>query len=56
MVSEKLGLMVFDDLPDLREWVQPERHDRHSFFLLENGTVTMEIDFQKYAIKAPSII
>jgi AraC-like DNA-binding protein len=46
----------FSFLPDLAEWEQPERHDRHSFFLLEKGTVTMEIDFHRYEIKAPSVI
>lgn len=35
---------------------QTHRHDRHSFFLLERGTVQLEIDFQKYEIKAPSVI
>ena len=35
---------------------QSHRHDRHSFFLLENGTVSIEIDFQKYTIKSPSVI
>ncbi|BAV06459.1 AraC-type DNA-binding protein [Filimonas lacunae] len=46
----------FESLPDLGEWEQPERHDRHSFFLLEKGSVTMEIDFQQYLVNAPSII
>ncbi|MBB6107691.1 AraC-like DNA-binding protein [Mucilaginibacter lappiensis] len=32
------------------------REDRHSFFLLENGIVHMEIDFQKYEIKSPSVV
>ena len=46
----------FKDLPSFEELEQPERHDRHSFFLLENGTVTLEIDFKKYKIKSPSVI
>jgi AraC family transcriptional activator of pobA len=46
----------FEYLPDLGEWEQPERHDHHSFFLLEKGSVTMEIDFQQYEIHAPSVI
>jgi AraC family transcriptional activator of pobA len=46
----------FNSLPDLGDWEQPERHDRHSFFLLEHGTVTMEIDFQLFDIHSPSII
>ena len=40
----------------LEEAKQEHRHDRHSFFLLESGTVHIEIDFQKYKIKAPSFI
>jgi len=35
---------------------QSHRHDRHSFFLLENGTVSIEIDFQTYEIKPSSVI
>jgi len=35
---------------------QPHRHDRHSFFFLETGTVSIEIDFRKHKIRAPSII
>jgi AraC family transcriptional regulator, transcriptional activator of pobA len=32
------------------------REDRHSFFLLESGTVIVEVDFQKFEINAPSIV
>ncbi|WP_428327696.1 helix-turn-helix domain-containing protein [Mucilaginibacter sp.] len=32
------------------------REDRHSFFLLEKGTVVVEIDFQKFEIKPFSIV
>ncbi|UOE50874.1 helix-turn-helix transcriptional regulator [Mucilaginibacter sp. SMC90] len=46
----------FDTLPPLGDWQQPERHDRHSFFLLESGSVTMEIDFHQYDIESPSFI
>jgi len=46
----------FDSLPELGEWEQPERHDRHAFFLLEKGNVSMEIDFQQYNIHSPAII
>lgn len=35
---------------------QSHRHDRHSFFLVEAGTIQMEIDFQKYSIKPQSIV
>lgn len=46
----------FENLPELGEWEQPERHDRHSFFLLEKGTVNMEIDFECYQIHSPAAI
>lgn len=35
---------------------ESHRHDRHSFFLLEKGTVHIEIDFEAHIIKAPSVI
>ncbi|MES2828023.1 MAG: helix-turn-helix transcriptional regulator [Bacteroidota bacterium] len=50
---EKLSLK---DLPDFAGEDQPERHDRHSFHLLQMGSITIEIDFQKHEIKSPSII
>jgi AraC family transcriptional activator of pobA len=53
IVIEKLS---FNNLPDLSQWSKPERHDRHSFFLLEKGNVRMEIDFHTYEINAPALI
>lgn len=41
---------------DLEEAKQSHRHDLHSFFLLEKGTVSIEIDFKQYTIKPSSII
>ena len=35
---------------------QSHRHDRHSFFLLHSGTVSLEIDFQQYVIQPSSVI
>ena len=55
-VGMSIERIAFESLPDLGEWEQPERHDRHSFFLLEKGSVTMEIDFQLFEIQSPSII
>jgi len=57
-LDEGISIEAFslDHLPDHGEWHQPERHDRHSFFLLEKGKVTIEIDFQIFEIQAPSII
>ncbi|GAA4323271.1 helix-turn-helix domain-containing protein [Mucilaginibacter gynuensis] len=55
-VGISIERIAFDYLPPLGEWEQPERHDSHSFFLLEKGSVTMEIDFQVYNILSPSII
>lgn len=48
--------MSFDNLPDLGDWEQPERHDRHSLFLLEKGSVALEIDFVQYQIQSPAVI
>jgi AraC-like DNA-binding protein len=50
---EKISL---DDLPDFEGEEQSERHDRHTFHLLEKGTITIEIDFKKYEIKSPSVV
>jgi AraC family transcriptional regulator, transcriptional activator of pobA len=44
------------DLLTFTEAEQAHRHDFHSFFFLENGTVHIDIDFYKYKIKSPSII
>jgi AraC family transcriptional activator of pobA len=46
----------FDGLPDLGEWQQPERHDRHTFFLVESGEVMIEIDFGLQHIQAPAAL
>jgi AraC family transcriptional activator of pobA len=40
----------------LEEVSSAHRHDSHSFFLLESGTVDIEIDFQHYVIAPKSII
>lgn len=39
---------------DFEEAKLAHRHDGHSFFLLESGSIYLEIDFQKYSITAPS--
>lgn len=41
---------------DFEAATQSHRHDRHSFFLLEEGTVSLEIDFQTYTIQPSSVI
>ena len=35
---------------------QAHRHDRHSFYLIESGTVSIDIDFQQYKIRPLSIM
>lgn len=54
---EKISLTDLDnwDEVDLNTAKQSHREDRHSFFLLEKGTVDVEIDFQKYKIKSSSV-
>jgi AraC-like DNA-binding protein len=46
----------FKDLPTVEGLEQAERHNCHSFFLVESGTVSLEIDFQKFKIKPSTII
>lgn len=45
-----------EELRVFMEVEEAHRHDYHSFFFLEKGTVSIEIDFKKYNIKAPSVI
>lgn len=49
-ISDKLTSDTFE------EEDSAHRHDGHSFFLLESGTVDIEIDFQNYIIVPPSVI
>jgi len=44
------------DFEIARESEESHRHDRHSFFLVENGTVSIEIDFERYFFKSPAVI
>lgn len=45
-----------DDPNTFEEARRSHREDRHSFFLLEKGTVQIEIDFQTYIINHSSVI
>ncbi|WPQ62712.1 helix-turn-helix domain-containing protein [Chitinophaga sancti] len=42
--------------PEKEEAGRPHREDGHSFFLLEKGSVTVEIDFQQYNIRPLQIL
>ena len=48
--------MSVERLPVSEEAVQSHRHNRHAFFLLDSGKVSIEIDFQEYTIEPSSII
>jgi AraC family transcriptional regulator, transcriptional activator of pobA len=48
--------MSFTNLQLLGEGTGSHRHDGHAFFLVESGSISVEIDFQIHNIKAPSII
>ncbi|GAB3900045.1 AraC family transcriptional regulator [Larkinella knui] len=48
--------IAVNDLLTFRDAKQAHRHDCHSFFLLEKGTVSIEIDFKTYSIQAPAVI
>ena len=52
---EKISFDV-KDLPIMEAAEQSHRHDSHSFFLLEKGIISIEIDFQKYIIKPSTVI
>ncbi len=61
MVDElSLGIYIekisLKDLPNVGEAEQSHRHNCHSFFLLEKGTISIEIDFQAYEINEFSVI
>lgn len=58
IVIERISFddLNFADKTAFEEENQAHRHDRHSFFLLEKGTVAIEIDFKKYTIKPSSVI
>lgn len=50
-------LLVEKLLPKEKEEAgRPHREDGHSFFLLEKGKVSIEIDFEKYNIKPSSLL
>jgi AraC family transcriptional activator of pobA len=44
------------NLANVEDAKSAHRHDGHSFFLVERGKVSIEIDFQKYQINAPAVI
>ena len=48
--------MSLSDFPDMANAYRSERHDRHSFHLLEKGNLNIEIDFKTYNMNAPAII
>ncbi|MDJ1502698.1 helix-turn-helix transcriptional regulator [Xanthocytophaga agilis] len=52
---EKISFQDFGTV-EIEKATQSHREDSHSFFLLEEGSVSIEIDFQEYTIKSPSII
>ncbi|MNT22084.1 HTH-type transcriptional activator Btr [compost metagenome] len=53
-----MGKAHFDeqDIMDLDDVRRSHRDNYHSFFLLENGTTEIEIDFQQYTVKPFSIL
>lgn len=53
-----MGKAHFDeqDIMNLDEVRRSHRDNYHSFFLLENGTTVIEIDFQQYTVKPFSIL
>jgi len=62
IVADKLGEGItilkatIENLENFEGLEQAHRHDYYLFFLLEKGTITMEIDFQEYKIEPGSIV
>lgn len=48
--------LSFADMKIFGDAERAHRHDGHAFFLMERGSISIEIDFQKYVITAPSVI
>ncbi|MBT2623659.1 helix-turn-helix transcriptional regulator [Chryseobacterium sp. ISL-6] len=46
----------FKTTPRREEATQSHRDEGHTFHILENGSVVIEIDFQKYKITAPAVV
>ncbi|MBJ98175.1 MAG: AraC family transcriptional regulator, partial [Flavobacteriaceae bacterium] len=46
-----IGKMTFKDLNAFKEAAAAHRDDYHLFFLLEKGTLSIEIDFHTYTLK-----
>jgi AraC family transcriptional activator of pobA len=41
---------------DVTQATQAHREDRHAFFLLEAGTIQLELDFQECLVQAPALV
>lgn len=52
----EIDKMSLSEMITFTEAKEAHRHDCHSIFFLETGRVTMAIDFNKFVIKAPSLI
>ncbi|ACU60436.1 AraC family transcriptional regulator [Chitinophaga pinensis] len=49
-------LAEVEDIDTIEGIAEAHRHDRHSFYLVEGGTLSMDIDFEHYKIKPSSIM
>lgn len=52
----EIDKMALSEMVTFTEAKEAHRHDCHSIFFLETGTVTMAIDFNKHTIRAPAVI
>jgi AraC-like DNA-binding protein/mannose-6-phosphate isomerase-like protein (cupin superfamily) len=52
----EIDKMSLPEMVTFTESKEPHRHDCHSIFFLETGTVTMAIDFNRHTIRAPAVI
>lgn len=56
LVMENLRALSSADSAGIDQATQAHREDRHAFFLLETGTIHLEIDFQEHVIEAPALV
>ncbi|WP_286591472.1 helix-turn-helix transcriptional regulator [Sphingobacterium sp. N143] len=55
---DKISIKKSDFLtdPQCGGATEPHRDEGHTFYILEKGSVTIEIDFQQYEINAPTVV
>jgi len=56
LVVADLQALSSADPGEVAQATYAHREDRHAFFLLETGTIHLELDFQEYHLQAPALV